>query len=89
MVRVAWIMQLMLNFFHMFSNIMIEVVDAIATIMCWLLHNLLEVLSSEHPCPIILHLLINVKVSADHSWSLWGNPFFNEVGKPEMEKSVS
>ena len=60
MVRVAWIMQLMLDFFHMFSNIMVKVVDAIATIMCWLLHNLLEILASEHSCPVILHLLINV-----------------------------
>ena len=88
MVRVTWIMQLMLNFFDMFSDIMVKVVDAISSISCRLLNNLLEVLSSEHPCPVILHLSINVKVSADHGWSLWGNPFFNEVGKPVMEKSV-
>ena len=82
MVWVTRIMQLMFHFLHIFSNIMVKVVDAIATIRCRLLYNLLEILAHQYPCQIILHLSINVKVSADHCWSLWGYPLLNELSEP-------
>ena len=75
-------MQLMFHFLHIFSDIVVKVVDAIATISCWLLYNLLEILAHQHPCQVILHPSINVKVSTDHGWSLWGYPLLNELSKP-------
>ena len=72
----------MFHFLHIFSDIVVKVVDAIATISCWLLYNLLEILAHHHPCQVILHPSINVKVSTDHGWSLWGYPLLNELSKP-------
>ena len=79
-------MQLVLDFLRSFWYVVIEMVNAITTISSRLLNNLLEILVFEHPCQNILLPSIDVEVSADHGWSLWGNPFFNEVGKPVMEK---
>ena len=78
-------MQLVLDFLHSFWNVVIEMVNAIATISSRLLNNLLEILVLEHPCQNILLPSIDVEVSADHGWSLGGYPFSYEVRKPIME----
>ena len=81
MVGVVWMVQLVSDSFPTVRLIVVDVIDAVTTVSCWLLNYLFEFLAPQHLRELILLLTVEVEVTTDDCWSLHINSLFHYFHK--------